>query len=115
MALDAYLRFFFALVFVLALIALLAWLAKRFGVAGAFVRPSAARRLSVVESLSLDARHRLVLVRRDATEHLVLLGAAGDRLIESAIEPPPVTPEAPPGAPSGAPATPTTADPGAKP
>ena len=97
MALDAYLRFFFALVFVLALIGLLAWLAKRFGFAGAFARPNPARRLSVVESLSLDARHRLVLVRRDATEHLVLLGAAGDRLIESAIEPPPPTAsEAPP-------------------
>lgn len=93
MALDAYLRFFFALVFVLALIGLLAWLAKRFGYAGAFARPRSTRRLSVVESLSLDARHRLVLVRRDATEHLVLLGAAGDQLIESTIEPPPVPPE----------------------
>lgn len=87
MALDDYLRFFFALVFVLALISLLAWLARRFGYGGAFTRPRADRRLSVVESLSLDARHRLVLVRRDAVEHLILLGSAGDRLIESAIEP----------------------------
>lgn len=93
MALDAYLRFFFALVFVLALIALLAWLAKRFGVAGAFVRRRSDRRLSLVESLPLDARHRLVLVRRDGTEHLVLLGAGGDSLIESAIEAPPSPPE----------------------
>jgi flagellar protein FliO/FliZ len=93
MAFDAYLRFFFALVFVLALIALLAWLAKRFGFAGAFARPRSDRRLSLVESLSLDARHRLVLVRRDRIEHLVLLGAGGDSLIESAIEPPPAPPE----------------------
>ena len=102
MALDAYLRFFFALVFVLALIALLAWLARRFGFAGAFARPRSARRLSVVESLSLDARHRLVLVRRDGTEHLVLLGAAGDQLIEAAIEPPPQPPDEPPSSPASA-------------
>ena len=89
MAFDAYFRFAIALVFVLALIGLLGWLAKRFGIAGAFVRPQATRRLSVVESLPLDARHRLVLVRRDAVEHLVMLGAAGDSLIESGIEPPP--------------------------
>ena len=89
MAFDAYFRFAIALVFVLALIGLLAWLARRFGVAGAFMRPRAARRLSVVESLPLDARHRLVLVRRDAVEHLVMLGTGGDSLIESGIEPPP--------------------------
>ncbi len=101
MALDAYLRFFFALVFVLALIALLAWLAKRFGFAGAFARPGSARRLSIVESLSLDARHRLVLIRRDTSEHLVLLGTTGDQLIESAIEPPPMPSEEPPSPPTG--------------
>ena len=89
MAFDAYFRFAIALVFVLALIGLLAWLAKRFGVAGAFARPRASRRLSVEESLPLDARHRLILVRRDTVEHLVLLGTGGDSLIESNIEPPP--------------------------
>ena len=89
MAFDAYFRFAIALVFVLALIGLLAWLAKRFGFAGAFARPRKSRRLSVVESLPLDARHRLVLVRRDAVEHLVMLGTGGDSLIESGIAPPP--------------------------
>ena len=89
MAVDAYFQFALALAFVLALIGLLAWLARRFGVAGAFVRPRASRRLSVVESLPLDARHRLILVRRDEVEHLVMLGAGGDSLIEAGIEPPP--------------------------
>lgn len=95
MALDDYIRFLLALVFVLALIGLLAWLAKRFGVPGAFSRPRATRRLSLVESLPIDARHRLVLVRRDAVEHLVMLGAGGDSLIETGIEPPPTPPDAP--------------------
>lgn len=89
MAVDAYFQFAIALVFVLALIGLLAWLAKRFGVAGALARPQASRRLSVIESLPLDARHRLILVRRDTVEHLVMLGAGGDSLIEAGIEPPP--------------------------
>lgn len=89
MAVDAYFQFALALAFVLALIGLLAWLAKRFGVAGAFARPRVSRRLSVVESLPVDARHRLILVRRDEVEHLVMLGAGGDSLIESGIEPPP--------------------------
>ena len=94
MGLDAYLRFLFALVFVLALIALLAWLAKRFGVPGALTRQRPDRRLSVVDSLPLDSRHRLVLVRRDASEHLVVLGPGGTSLIEPGIEPP--APTAPP-------------------
>ena len=90
MAIDTYLRFAFALIFVLALIALLAWLAKRFGMPGALSRPrSSNRRVSVVESLPLDPRHRLVLVRRDRVEHLLMLGTGGDSLIESGIEPPP--------------------------
>ena len=89
MGFDAYFRFAFALIFVLALIALLAWLAKRFGVPGALVRQRPDRRLSVVESLPLDSRHRLVLVRRDTKEHLIMLGPGGDSLIEPGIEPPP--------------------------
>ena len=93
MEFDAYLRFLVALIFVLALIALLAWLAKRFGVPGVLTRQQTNRRLSVVESLPLDARHRLVLVRRDRVEHLVMLGPGGDSLIEPGIEPPP-TPSA---------------------
>lgn len=101
MALDVFLRFLFALVFVLALIGLLAWLAKRFGVPGAFSRQRSARRLSVVESLPLDARHRLMLVRRDAVEHLVLLGTGGDSLIETGIEPPPPPPDDLPERPAG--------------
>jgi len=41
-----------------------------------------------VEVATVDTRHRLVLVRRDGVEHLVLLGANSDLLIESNIEAP---------------------------
>ncbi len=38
------------------------------------VKPPAARRLAVVETLMLDPQRRLVLVRCDDDEHLILLG-----------------------------------------
>ena len=72
----------FALLFTLALIAGAAWAARRFGMLQA--RPGAAvRRLKVVESLMLDPRRRLVIVRFDAREHLLLLSPAGDASIAS--------------------------------
>lgn len=86
-------RFFFALVAVLALIALLAGLARKLGYGYGRVPRSAARRLHIVESLAIDSRRRLLLVRRDSTEHLILLGSGPDLLIESGIvagnQPPP--------------------------
>ncbi len=73
-----------ALIFVLALIALVAWLMRRYGPAMRLGRPG---RLGVVESIALDNRHRLLLVRRDNVEHLLLLGTAGDLVVESGIIP----------------------------
>ncbi len=86
MELGDYTRFVLALVFVLALIGLLTWLVRRFGLAGRM--PTAAkqgRRLDVVEVAALDSRRRLVLVRRDRSEHLVLLGANADIVVERGI------------------------------
>ncbi len=70
------------LVFVIGLIALVAWLMRRFGPA---MRMGRTGRLGVIETIALDSRRRLVLIRRDKVEHLVLLGAAGDLIIESGI------------------------------
>jgi flagellar protein FliO/FliZ len=38
------------------------------------VKPPAERRLAVIETLMLDPQRRLVLVRCDGDEHLILLG-----------------------------------------
>ena len=90
---GTYLRFVLALVFVLALIGLVAWLARRFGLAGAVALPRGRRRrLSVTESLAVDGKRRLVLVRRDDVEHLILLGTGPDILVETGISPPPDPP-----------------------
>ncbi|MGE3141874.1 MAG: flagellar biosynthetic protein FliO [Hyphomonadaceae bacterium] len=71
----------FALLFTLALIAGAAWAARRFGMIQ--VRPGGARRMRVVESLMLDPRRRLVIVRCDAREHVLLLSPAGDVALAS--------------------------------
>jgi flagellar protein FliO/FliZ len=81
------LKFALAFLLVLGLIALCAWALRRFGLGGA-IRPTRGRRLAVVESLALDPRHRLVLVRRDDREHLLLIGT-GETVIESGIIPSP--------------------------
>lgn len=85
-AFTDYLRFLFALLFVLGLIGGLALVGKRFGVGnrGPTVRGQA-KRLAIVETMALDAKRRLVLVRRDGAEHLILLGASGELVLESAI------------------------------
>ncbi|OIQ86819.1 flagellar biosynthesis protein, FliO [mine drainage metagenome] len=80
-----YLRTLLALVFVLGLISLLTWAARRYGFGGMPRTLGKPRRLQVVESLGLDNRRRLVLVRRDGREHLLLLGAAGDLVVENGI------------------------------
>ena len=87
-----YLQFFFALIFVLGLIGALALLLRHFGFGGA-VRlqrhlTGRRRRLEVMDVLAVDARRRLVLVRRDDTEHLILFGVNEDTLIEGCISAP---------------------------
>ncbi|MDP6573086.1 MAG: flagellar biosynthetic protein FliO [Rhodospirillales bacterium] len=90
MEFEGYFRFFLALVFVLALIGVLAALARRYGLGYRTApRRGKGRRLSIVEAIPLDAKRRLVLLQRDTTEHLVLLGGGSDLLIESGTAPPP--------------------------
>ena len=86
MEIETYFRFLAALLFVLALIGAAGWAARRFGLGGRLApNPGKARRLSVVEVATLDSRRKLVLVRRDATEHLLLLGPGQDVLVEGGI------------------------------
>ena len=85
---ETYLRFLLALVFVLALIGLVAWLARRFGLGGAVpVQRGRRRRLIMIEALAVDGKRRLVLVRRDDIEHLILLGTGSDIVVETGITP----------------------------
>lgn len=96
MDLEMYTRFLLALVAVLALIGGIAWLARRLGLGGRLA-PNRGKnpRLGLVEVMALDSRRRLVLIRRDAKEHLLLLGPSGDLRVESDIPAPEQAEEAP--------------------
>jgi flagellar protein FliO/FliZ len=101
MDLDTYARFALALMLVLGLIFLMAALLRRFGsVAGAAGGGRGVRRrLGVVEGAVVDSRRRLVLVRRDDREHLLLIGGVTDLVVERDIVPP-AMPEPPREAPT---------------
>lgn len=83
-------RFLLALVFVLGLIGVLALAAKRAGFSARATRatPGSGKRLSIVEVMAVDAKRRLVLIRRDEREHLVLLGVDRDLVVETDIAAP---------------------------
>lgn len=91
---DIYWRFVGALVLVVALILCIAWLAKRFGLGGRMATARGKRRLSIQEVLPLDGKRRLVLLKRDSVEHLLLIGLNDDVVVETGIlaatEKPPV-------------------------
>lgn len=88
--LSDYFRFLFALGIVIGIILLLAILLRRFG-SGFPSSLNKGRRLGISESMPLDAKHRLVLIKRDDVEHLVILGHTTDTLIEKNIIPPILT------------------------
>jgi len=77
-------RYVAALLFVLALIGF-AWIAaRRYGLPGV-VSGQSTRRLGVVETLMIGPRHKLMLLRRDGTEHLVMMGPQGATIIETGV------------------------------
>lgn len=79
------LKFVSAFVFVISLMFLLAWFLRRLGLSGPAMAPGVKRRLKIVEFMPLDHRRRLVLVRRDDREHLLVLGMNGETVVESGI------------------------------
>jgi flagellar protein FliO/FliZ len=99
-------KFVLAFVVVLALIAGTFWLIRRFGAnrAGGGQARGRQPRLAVIDATAVDSRRRLVLIRRDNVEHLVMIGGPSDVVIEQNIvravpvSPPRDTPsrEAPP-------------------
>ena len=47
--------------------------------------PKPAKRIHVVEQVAIDAKRKLILVRRDDVEHLVMTGGPIDIVIEGGI------------------------------
>lgn len=89
MEVSEILRFVAALIFIIGLIGLCAFVARRMGfAAGGVATPGSQRRLSIVEVKPVDAKHRLMLVRRDGKEHLILVGGEQALLIETGLDAP---------------------------
>jgi len=79
-------QFFVILVFVLILVGVCYWLFRRYyGTAQPAGGRNRVPRLGVIDSLSIDHRHRLVLIRRDNVEHLLLIGKTTDLVVEPSI------------------------------
>jgi flagellar protein FliO/FliZ len=83
-----------ALAATLALLGLLAVLARRFNMIQPLRGPGD-RRMTVIETLMLDPRRKLVIVRAGETEHLLLLSPFGDSRLDSATRFAPLAPPAP--------------------
>jgi flagellar protein FliO/FliZ len=81
------LTFLFAFIAVLALIGVAAWLVRRFATnrLGANTNRGRMPRLAVIDAAAVDGRRRLVLVRRDNVEHLLMIGGPSDIVVEPNI------------------------------
>ncbi len=79
-------RFLLSFVVVIGLIGGLAWFLRRYG-AGRISGAAGKGRLGVVEVAAIDAKRRMVLVRRDAVEHLILLSPTSETIVETGIAP----------------------------
>jgi flagellar protein FliO/FliZ len=79
--------FLLAFVAVLALIGVAAWLVRRFAGnrLGANTNRGRMPRLAVIDAAAVDGRRRLVLVRRDNIEHLLMIGGPTDIVVEPNI------------------------------
>ena len=81
------LNFFLAFIVVLGLIGLATWLVRRFAAnrIGASNNRGRMPRLAVIDAAAVDSRRRLVLIRRDNVEHLLMIGGPSDIVVEPNI------------------------------
>lgn len=80
---QQYLTFGAALLIVLLLIWVLVWMIRRIG--GSSGPGRRGGRLGIVEATLVDRTRRLVLIRRDGVEHLVMIGGPQDLVVETNI------------------------------
>ena len=86
---QLYLRAIVTLAFLLGVMVVVLWLLRRFNLVSANTTLRGRdRRLGIVETLAIDGRRRLVLIRRDGVEHLIVAGPDGESVIETGIAPP---------------------------
>ncbi|WP_108396454.1 FliO/MopB family protein [Devosia submarina] len=82
---NSWITMLLALGIVVVLIFLAVWLLKFLFNASGNVSRGRHKRLSVVDSLALDPKRHLLIVRRDDVEHLILVGGTQDLVVETGI------------------------------
>lgn len=82
----------FALGIVLVLIVLGVWVLKLFTQAGSNLGRNRNARLKVIDSAMIDGKRKVVIVRRDNVEHVIMTGGPQDLVIESGIAVPEAAP-----------------------
>jgi flagellar protein FliO/FliZ len=76
----------FSLGIVLALIVLGLWLLKLLTRASSKLGRSTDKRLEIVDTAAIDGKRKVIIIRRDNVEHLVMTGGPTDVVIESGIQ-----------------------------
>jgi flagellar biogenesis protein FliO len=84
---NTFVNVIFAIVIVLALIASVAWAVRRFASdrLGGHGHRGRMPRLAVIDAAPVDNRRKLVLIRRDNVEHLLMIGGPSDIVVEQNI------------------------------
>lgn len=72
-----------ALAIVLVLIVLVSWLLKFISNASGKAVRGRNKRLAVIDTLNVDQKRQLLIVRRDNVEHLILIGGPQDLVVEA--------------------------------
>lgn len=80
----------FALGIVLILVLIGLWIMKVVIQTTGNMSRGRGKRLSIVESVQIDAKHKVIILRRDNVEHVIMTGGTQDVVIESglAVDPP---------------------------
>jgi flagellar protein FliO/FliZ len=79
------LKFALVFLFVLSLIGAAAWLVRRFGAARLAAGRGRQPRLAVIDAAAVDGRRKLIIIRRDNVEHLLMIGGPSDVVVETNI------------------------------
>ncbi|MEM8934779.1 MAG: flagellar biosynthetic protein FliO [Pseudomonadota bacterium] len=75
-------RLIFAFVAVLGMIGAAAYIARKVGLGAADQSGAGKKRLSLVETLTVDPRRRIAIIRCDEKEHLIAFGPESETVIE---------------------------------
>lgn len=82
------LKYVFAFGFVIGLLYLMAYIARYFGMGNLPTRKLGdKKRLAISEIMTVDAKRRLLIIRADEKEYLLLTGGTNDLIIDDKLKP----------------------------